>query len=137
MEPAPTNPDEFEKLRKLLALKRREEPPPGYFNRLPGEIRARIAQAEANPEPFWRRWLESWDWSPALAASFAMVAVTLIVSGVWFARQPAAQGGPQVVTTPVPPADTNQAHYGTDSNAMPSGLFNTPSLQVQPAEFKK
>ncbi len=141
MEPAPQNPDEFEKLRKLLALKRHEEPPPGYFDRLPGEIRARIAHAEAHPEPWWRRWLESWNLSPALATGYAAVAAALVLGGVWFANQPGPQqGGPQIVTAPVPPADstdTNQTHTGTDSNAMPSGLFNTPSLQVQPAEFKK
>lgn len=140
MEPAPQNPDEFEKLRKLLALKRHEEPPPGYFDRLPGEVRARIAHAQANPEPWWRRWLEAWNLSPALATSYAALAIALVVGGVWFAQQPAPENGPQIVSVPVPPAppaDTNQTHTGTDSNTMPSGLFNTPSLPVQPAEFKK
>ena len=137
MKPAPQNPDEFESLKKLLALKRHEEPPPGYFDRLPGEVRARIAHAQASPEPWWRRWLASWDLSPALATSYAVVAVTRVVGGIWMAKQPVAEGGPQVVITPVPSADVRLTNTITTSNAAPPGLFTPPSLPVQPAEFKK
>ena len=124
-------------MKKLLALKRHEEPPPGYFDRLPGEIRARIAHAQASPEPWWRRWLASWDLSPALATSYAVVAVTLVVGGIWMTKQPVAEGGPQIVTTPVPSVDANLTNTIIASNAAPPGLFNPPSLPVQPAEFKK
>ena len=137
MKPASQNPDEFEFLKKLLAHKRHEEPPPGYFDRLPGEVRARIAHAQANPEPWWRDWLASWDLSPALATSYAVVAVTLVVGGVWMAKQPVAEGGPEVVTTPVTSGDANLTNTIIASNAAPPGLFNPPSLPVQPAEFKK
>lgn len=135
MQPAPTNPDEFEQVKRLLALKRHEEPPPGYFDRLPGQVRARIAQAEAQPEPFWRRWLEAWDVSPVLATSYAAVAVMLVLGGVWFARQPGTPDGPQIVAAP--PLDTNQNPAMVASNTAPPGLFNTPSLQVQPASAPK
>ncbi|PHX95600.1 MAG: hypothetical protein CK546_01755 [Pedosphaera sp.] len=137
MKPAPHNPDEFESLKKLLALKRHEEPPPGYFDRLPGEVRARITHAQASPEPWWRSWLASWDLSPALATSYAVVAVTLVVGGIWMAKQPVAEGGAQIVTTPVPSVDANLTNTIIASNAAPPGLFNPPSLPVQPAEFKK
>ena len=137
MKPAPQNPDEFESLKKLLALKRHEEPPPGYFDRLPGEVRARIAHAQASPEPWWRRWLATWDLSPALATSYAVVAVTLVLGGVWMAKQPTSEGGPQIATTPVPSVDANLTNTIIASNAAPPGLFNPPSLPVQPAEFKK
>lgn len=137
MEPAPQNPDEFDAVKKLLALKRHEEPPPGYFDRLPGEIRARIAHAQANPEPWWRRWTEAWDLSPALATSYAAVAVVVVLGGVWFSKQAGNPAGPQVATTPATPADTNQPGTLIASNAAPPGLFGTPTLQVQPAEFKK
>jgi hypothetical protein len=136
MEPAPQNPDEYESVKKLLALKRHEEPPPGYFDRLPGEIRARIAHAETHPEPFWRRWLEAWDLSPALATSYATVAAVLVLGGVWFARPPGPQTNPQVVTVPGSPGST-PTNAVTSSNAAPPGLFNTPSLQVQPASTQK
>lgn len=137
MEPAPQNPDEFEAVKKLLALKRHEEPPPGYFDRLPGEVRARINHAQANPEPFWRRWLEAWDLSPQLATGYAAVACVLVLGGFWLAGQSGPQGGQQVVTTPPLQPTTNQASLVSPSNSSPTGLFNTPSLQVQPVEFKK
>lgn len=136
MEPAPQNPDEYESVKKLLALKRHEEPPPGYFDRLPGEIRARIAHAVAHPEPFWRRWLESWDLSPALATSYATVAVVLVLGGVWLARPPGAQTNPQIVTVPRA-TGSSPTNAVTPSNSAPAGLFSTPSLQVQPASTQK
>lgn len=137
MKPAPQDPDEFAAVQKLLALKRHEDPRPGYFDRLPGEVRARIAHAEAHPEPWWRRWLEAWDLSPALATSYAAVAITLVLGGVWMAKRPAAGGGQQIVTTPVRSGDGNLTNTLIASNAAPPGLFTPPSLPVQPAEFKK
>ncbi len=134
MKPAPQDPDEFDSVKQLLALKRHEEPPPGYFDRLPGEVRARIAHAQAHPESWWRRWLAAWDVSPALATSYAIVVVTLVVGGVWSAKQPSSEAEVQVVTVPVRATETNMI---IASNAAPPGLFHTPSLPVQPAEFKK
>jgi hypothetical protein len=135
MEPAPNQPEEFEKLQRLLALKRHEEPPPGYFDRLPGQIRARIAHAEAHPEPFWRRWLEAWDVSPALATSYAVAVVALLGAAVWLTRPPGASDGRQLVAAP--PVDTNQNPALIASNSAPPGLFNPPTLQVQPASAPK
>ena len=139
MEPADPNPEQYESVKKLLALKRHEEPPPGYFDRLPGAVRARIAHAAAHPEPFWRRWLAAWDLSPALATSYAGAAVAVLIGVVWFTRPSGANnsaGGvnPQVATTPVEAVKTN---VNVASNTAPPGLFSPPSLPVQPAGFQK
>lgn len=132
MQPAEPNPDDYAAVQRLLALKRHEEPPPGYFDRLPGEIRSRIAHA--HPEPWWRGWLESWNLSPQLAAGCAVLACLLVVGGTWLVKRPGPTAGAEVATVPKA-ADTNQTASG--SNGAPPGLFNTPSLPVQPAEFKK
>lgn len=40
--------EDFEKLRLLLSVKRYEQPPPGYFDRLPRDIIARLKAGEAH-----------------------------------------------------------------------------------------
>ncbi len=56
----------FEDLRRLLALKRYERPPPGYFERFPREVIARIRERESAAglallQPL-KRWLQDvWD----------------------------------------------------------------------------
>ncbi len=131
MEPAPNHPEDFDKLRKLLALKRHEEPPPGYFDRLPGQVRTRIAQAQTRPEPFWRRWFAAFDFTPAMATGYATVTVLLLGAALWLARSTHPSGSSQLATTP--PAVTNQNPALLASNQPPAGLFSPPTLQVQPA----
>src|SRR5258706_288966 len=43
------NTENFDQLRKLLALKRYELPPPRYFNEFSGRIMARLAEPEHQP----------------------------------------------------------------------------------------
>ena len=64
----------------MLALKRHEVAPPGFFDRLPGQIRAGIqAEAAAVDRPWWDRWQTAFAWRPALAGVCALGVVSLIV----------------------------------------------------------
>ena len=52
---------DFEQLRRLLALKRYEQPPPGYFHSFAGEIIVRIRAGElGEPESKWWAFDGSW-----------------------------------------------------------------------------
>lgn len=75
-------PSEFEqqdKLRRLLALKRHEVPPPGFFEAFPERVRARILAGAKAPAPGWWERLALWRfWRPALAG-----ACVALAAGLW------------------------------------------------------
>lgn len=80
-------PNEFVALRRLLALKRHEQPAPGYFDRLANSIRSQLA-AEQVREPWWSRWFAFGDIRPAWAGAFAVAVVGLYVLGTSFSGGP-------------------------------------------------
>ena len=72
----------FNDLRKLLALKKHESPPPGYFNRLPGRILARIEEAEPSVQSTWWDWLVArFDARPILACAYGFTISGLLLMG--------------------------------------------------------
>jgi len=83
---------DFESLRRLLALKRHEQPPPGYFNDFSSQVIARIKagdQAEENPleRLFWEApWLQRlWaalETKPVMAGAFGAAVCALLIGGV-------------------------------------------------------
>jgi hypothetical protein len=72
----------FDDLRKLLALKKHEQPPPGYFNRLPGKILARLEAVEPAVQSTWWDWLVArFDARPILACAYGFTVSSLLVVG--------------------------------------------------------
>lgn len=67
--------DDFRDLRRLLALKRYEQPPPGYFQRLPEQI---LDTIQARRRPKWWGWLNrlvprgGFELRPALAGTLVL-----------------------------------------------------------------
>ena len=144
--------DEFQELKKLLALKRHEVPPPGYFQNFSSKVIARI-EAESSPaaRPWWARWLAEFDIRPAVACAYALVVGGFLVVGLGVAldRPPevavelqmrpldqpllAAQAPevsstsaqPQLTLQPVPMPDNGSSAVGAVLNpdAAPSGFF--------------
>lgn len=87
---------DFETLRKLMALKRHEQPPPGYFNRLPDRIAARLERGEGQMG-FWEKLVSHFSFRPAFVYGFSFAAFSaLTVSVIYSVRaQP-----PQSAQTP-------------------------------------
>ena len=94
---------EFARLRRLLALKRHEQPPPGYFDRFSTQVIARIKAGEiGEPESVVSRFLGGslwWQWlsaaleaKPAFVGAFGAAVCGLLVAGIVYSE-----------SSPVPP----------------------------------
>jgi hypothetical protein len=89
--------ENFDALRRLLKLKRCEQPPPGYFNDFSRQVLAQI-KARANKDrenvferlswevPWLQRLIEAFQAKPALAVSFGAAVCTLLVGGVIYSE---------------------------------------------------
>jgi hypothetical protein len=85
--------ENFEQLRRLLALKRHEQPPPGYFNNFSQQVIARLKAGERGEyhsgieRLFWDApWLQRvWaalEAKPILAGVFGVAVCGLLITGV-------------------------------------------------------
>jgi hypothetical protein len=80
--------DQFASLRRLLVVKRHEQPPPGYFDRLPDRIQHRLAAGEAGrPASWWQSLLAQMDLRPAIAGAFALAVGALFLFGLSLPEQ--------------------------------------------------
>jgi hypothetical protein len=78
-----TEHDQFQKLQKLLALKRYEQPPPRYFQDFSSKVLARIQAGEAVQQVTWRQRLGlDFDFRPAMMGAVGVVVCGLLLVGV-------------------------------------------------------
>jgi hypothetical protein len=87
MSMSPEN-ENFQQLRRLLALKRHETPPPGYFDRFSAQVSARIRAGEGAVETGWLApfgWFQRlwgvFETRPVLAGAFGAAVSALVVWG--------------------------------------------------------
>jgi hypothetical protein len=139
----------FESLRRLLAIKRHELPPPGYFNNFSSQVVARIRAGETDvPDSLSERLLAGAPWlvnffqvfevKPAFTGAFASALCLLLLFGAVFAERPDAATQPllaQATESSAPLAAISPAvalPKVTESNLLASGGVN-PSLNLQPS----
>lgn len=90
--------ENFESLRRLLVLKRYEQPPPGYFDRFSRDVVERIRSGEDLLEASWFErlgWEAPWlqrlwavfDTKPVLAGALGVAVCALLVSGIVYSEQ--------------------------------------------------
>jgi hypothetical protein len=91
------NENSFESLRRLLAFKNRETPPPGYFDSFSSNVLGRIRAGESSaPEGFsagasWLvKVLQAFEFKPAFAGTFALGLCMVLVFGIVYAERPDA-----------------------------------------------
>ena len=123
------NQPNFESLRRLLALKRHETPPPGYFNNFSRQVITRIRAGETGAEAGWSgrlfasmpwllQWVQSLETKPVFAGGFATALCALLLFGAVIAQRPESVA--QAILQPTP------------QEAAPLVASATPATMVQP-----
>jgi hypothetical protein len=91
----------FDPLLKLLALKRHEVPPPGYFDKFAGQVTTRIRLGESggtegllgtvfSEAPWLLRFIQVFNARPAIAGVFASLLFLLLVASIVYSDHPSA-----------------------------------------------
>jgi len=88
-------PEEFEKLQKLLKLKRHEQPPPGYFNNFSDRVVNRITALESREDrsaaaPWIGKFYRLLETNPIAAGLFGISVCGLLISGITYSQSKAA-----------------------------------------------
>ena len=151
--------ENFDQLRRLLALKRHEQPPPGYFNSFSGQVLARIKAAKNDRGTALNRLFQEAPWmqrlwavleaKPALPGVFAACVCVLLVSGVIYSEkvsyppanlEASASGAAVTPAVAAPVIGLDQmAMMASSTNPVvqPIGsLFDQILIDPQPAGFR-
>lgn len=88
----------MEKVVRIIALKRYEQPPPGYFHLLPDRIITRIERGEGQPD-FWETLMAAFNIRPGLVYAFALSVCGAVTVGIFYSPKSEATAG---VTGPMP-----------------------------------
>ncbi len=141
-----SSPEEFDSIQKLLALKRHEQPPPGYFNYFSDKVISRIEVEELEQHSGWWAWLISrFDAKPILACAYGFTISGLLLSGFRLAQifeQEAAAApspaGPWLATTP-DPSTLGSTEFLRGNNVQPANLASFSSLNpvIQPQNLDR
>jgi len=125
-----SEPENFEALRRLLVIKRHEQPPPGYFNDFSRQVISRIRADEAAAgESFLARLLQpvqslwtSFEAKPIVAGVFGVGVCSLLVIGLISSER--VDGDPNGLVTTSETAPINLANV--PSQKLSSTLFDRP-----------
>jgi hypothetical protein len=121
----------FESLQRLMALKRHEVPPPGYFHHFSDEVVNRLRSGERGEEAFLQDlfshapWLQrlwtTFETKPIYAGAFGAALCALLVWGVFYSvtMTPTLVNLQSVVAVDPPPATTGKLPENTAVAAFP------------------
>ncbi|MGD0253859.1 MAG: hypothetical protein ABSC01_14330 [Verrucomicrobiota bacterium] len=132
----------FESLRRLLALKRHEIPPPGYFNSFSSQVVSRIRAGETAESreiagsSWLLKFLQVFEAKPAFAGSFACSLCLLLLFGIVYAERPDAVPRTTLLATMTQPAVSlaDATSPGLSPSPQQTGLMvsTNPVLSLEP-----
>ena len=130
------DPENFDPLRRLLALKRHEQPPPGYFHHFSGQVIARIRAGErAAPDTAWgllwdAPWLQRlWaalEARPVLAGSVGVACCAALLASVVLFDGNTDKNSAQAE----PPQQAMEASLGFSDRSSRGSFFEPAALAV-------
>ena len=138
------NEDNFESLRRLLAIKRHEVPPPGYFNNFSSQVISQIRSGNYKPaskqmavqSPWLLKLVQIFEAKPAFAVAFASTLCLLLLFGTIFAEQPESAPQPllQAQVQPSTPFVASMSQSELMPSANQAGIIasTNPVLNLQP-----
>ena len=116
--------ENFEQLRRLLALKRHEQPPPGYFNDFSRQVIVRIKVGRRGniierllwEAPWLQRIWAAFEAKPILAGVFGVAVCSLLITGVVYSEKAdvstvALVPGTETESSPMTLADVSTADH--------------------------
>jgi len=129
--------ENFEPLRRLLALKKHEQPPPGYFKDFSQQVIMQIRAAGPEAQvtgaerliwqaPWLQRFWAALENNPVLAGGFGVIVCALLISGVIYSENTGR--GPETAGIEQP---TEQS--GAQLGMFADGSAISHPLLVQPA----
>jgi hypothetical protein len=130
-----SSPDDFKDLQRLLALKRHEQPPPGYFYYLTEKVMVRIEQESESlaEHSTWWEWLVArFDARPWLATAYACAISSLLLMGFRVSQIMEAENAEGFATPLARMPDPNNitpAPFLQNHFANPAGLVNFTSSE--------
>ncbi|MDB6018529.1 MAG: hypothetical protein JWR19_3018 [Pedosphaera sp.] len=154
-----TAPEDFEQLRKLLKLKRHEQPPPRFFNNFSSRVLDGIEREKAKTDvgrlweeaPWLARFFRLMETNALAAGGFATAMCALLLGGVVYSQymdQPSvaiAPGGESVMNlASAPSASLVVGQTGSDLKAstnaifdsnVPGSPFSSLGANMQPVSF--
>ena len=132
----------FESLRRLLALKRHEIPPPGYFNGFSGQVMSRIRAGETAESrdiagsSWLLNFLQIFETKPAFVGAFACSLCLLLLLGIVDAERPDATLKTSFLAAVTPSAGSlaDATSPGFSESPQPAGLMvsTNPVLSLEP-----
>jgi hypothetical protein len=140
--------ENFDRLRQLLALKRHEQPPPGYFNNFSHQVILRIQAGERGEAVaifdgfFWEAaWLQRiWaalETKPILAGAFGVALCGLLITGAVISDKGDVASGalaPSLDTTALPIAQASIGAANQSFLAKPVVLEPSGASPMDPAK---
>ena len=125
--------ENFDTLKKLLSLKSHEQPPPGFFRDLPGQVLQRIAETETRKMGWWSRLTSMFEFRPAVSIAYGSALCGLLVAGIYFGRQAVGEGTTGLAGNEVSGQVQNPFNVSTgELSQPPAGIFDP--LATVPAE---